>query len=75
MGRLRDPAIHAEQWQEVMKWDFEYATGHHGPVGICGPIDDKDIMEGEGGIKGYTTRKLEASGELNNTPEPGSWWP
>ena len=73
--RLRDPAVHAEQWQEVMKWDFEYVTGHHDPPGICGPIDNVIISKGEGGVKGHMTRQLEATGELNNTPVPASWYP
>lgn len=75
MGRLRDPAAHSQQWQEVMKWDFKYACSHHDPVGICGPLDNDEIMNGEGGVKGHMKRMLEASGELNNTPIAGSWWP
>ena len=70
--RLRDPAIHAEQWQEVMKWDYEYATGHHEAPGLCGPIDDPEISKD---LKGHMKAELEASGELNNDPQPGSWYP
>ena len=72
MGRIRDPAIHAQQWQEVMKWDYEYATGHHDPPTVCGPIDDDEIMKD---LKGYMKHQLEESGELYNDPQPGSWWP
>ena len=72
MGRIRDPAIHAQQWQEVMKWDYEYATGHHDPPTVCGPIDDDEIMKD---LKGHMKHQLEESGELYNDPQPGSWWP
>ena len=71
--RIHDPQIHAEQWQEVMKWDFEFACGHHDPQTVCGPINNSKIMEGEGGLKGYMTRDLTRSGELMNHPVPGSW--
>ena len=32
-------------------------------------------MKGEGGLKGHIKRKLIESGELENNPVPGSWWP
>jgi hypothetical protein len=73
--RIGDIQIHAEQWQEVMKWDFKYACGHHDVEGVCGPIDNDEIMQGEGGVKGHMKRVLEASGELNGTVDPGSWYP
>ena len=53
--------------------DFAYATGHHDPLGVCGPIQNKAIMEGEGGVRGHMKRELEKTGELNNTPVTGSW--
>ena len=70
--RIRDSKIHSDQWQEVMKWDFRYATSHHEPLGICGPISDKAIMKGKGGLKGHMTRELTKSGELYNDPKAGS---
>ena len=70
--RIRNPKIHAEQWQEVMKWDFKYATSHHEPLGICGPISNKTIMDGKGGLKGHMMRELVKSGELYNNPQAGS---
>jgi hypothetical protein len=73
--RLRDPQVHATQWHEVMKWDFEFATGHHDPPTVCGPIHNHQVMQGNGGIKGHFKRSLEASGELDNTPVAGSWFP
>ena len=72
--RIRDPAVHAKQWQEVMKWDFEYGTSNHEPMGVCGPIENDSIMKGEGGIKGHMERELEKTGELNNTPIKSSWF-
>jgi hypothetical protein len=55
-----------------MKWDYEFATSHHDPPTVCGPIDDPDIMKD---LIGYMKKKLEESGELKNDPRPGSWWP
>ena len=73
--RIGDPKIHAEQWQEVMKWDFHYGCGHHDVPGVCGPIDSAEIMEGAGGLKGHMKRVLTDSGELTAQAVPGSWWP
>lgn len=74
-NRLRDAKIHAEQWNEVMKWDFKYGCSHHDVLGACGPLDDSTIMESEGGLKGHMKRELEKSGELNAEPIAGSWFP
>lgn len=73
--RMGDPKVHAEQWQEVLKWDFSYGCGHHDVPKICGPIDNETIMEGDGGLKGHMKRVLEESGELTGEAIPGSWWP
>jgi len=73
--RLNDCKAHAEQWKEVMKWDFVYSCSHHDPPRVCGPIDNKEVMEGEGGLKGYMERVLKDSGELTGEPDPGQWWP
>lgn len=73
--RLRDFKIHAAQWEEIYRWNFAYATSHHDPVKVCGPIDNADIMHGEGGLKGHMQRSLERSGELTGEPVAGSWWP
>jgi hypothetical protein len=73
LKRFGDPKIHAAQWGEVMKWDFEYGTGHHDPPGMCGPIDNTAVMKGEGGLKGHFKRKLKATGELTGEPVEGSW--
>ena len=73
--RIGDPKVHAEQWQEVMKWDFAYGCGHHDVQGVCGPVENKEIMQGDGGLKGHMQRVLESSGELTGEADPGSWWP
>ena len=56
-----------------MKWDFEYACSHHDHPTICGPVTNPDIMNGDVGLKGHMTRDLTRTGELTNTPVPGSW--
>ena len=73
--RVRDFKVHAAQWQEIFKWDFMYSTGHHELPTVCGPCSNKDIMQGEGGVKGHIKRALEASGELTGNPDAGSWFP
>ena len=66
MNRLGDVKVHAEQWQEVLKWPFEFATSHHDPVTVCGPLDMPEVMDGEGGVKGHIQRKLDQSGEVSS---------
>jgi len=73
--RIRDPKVHAQQWNEVLKWDFQYGCSHHDPPGVCGPIDDPKIMDSEGGLRGDFHRKLDATGELTGEPVYGSWFP
>ena len=71
VNRLRDVGIHAEQWQEVMKWNFKWACSHHDFVTVCGPcspIPNKTIFGHEGGVKGWMTARLTKSGELTGEP-------
>jgi hypothetical protein len=69
--RIADFKIHAEQWKEVMKWDFEHACSHHDPPTVCGPDTNYTIMNSEGGVRGHMKRMLEKSGELTGEPNYG----
>ena len=69
--RIADFKIHAAQWNEVMKWDFEHACSHHDPPTVCGPETNHAIMNGEGGLHGHMKRVLEKSGELTGEPNYG----
>ena len=73
--RMRDWKVHAAQWQEIFKWDFLYSTGHHELPTICGPCSNKEIMDGDGGLKGHIQRTLEVSGEWTGEADAGSWFP
>ena len=58
-----------------MKWDFEYSCSHHDGLGVCGPTGNQEIMNGDGGLKGFMTRELTKTGELTGEADPGSWFP
>lgn len=79
--RLYDAKVHAEQWREVMKWDFAHGCSHHDAPKACGPTpgENDGVAGGDdgggGGVKGHIERVLTASGELTGVPDPGSWWP
>ena len=75
MTRLLDPKVHAAQYQEAMKWNFSYIATCHDIPTICGPLDNPEIMEGEGGLKGHLQRELGRTGEWTGEGVPGSWWP
>lgn len=40
--RICDPKIHTEQWNEGMKWDFEFGCGHH-DTPTAGPVDGNAV--------------------------------
>jgi hypothetical protein len=50
----------------ILKWPFEFATSHHDPVMVCGPLDVPEVMDGEGGAEGHIQRKLDQSGEVSS---------
>lgn len=58
-----------------MKWDFKYGCSHHDVLYACGPLQDNEIIESEGGLKEHIKRELKNSGELNAQPDAGSWFP
>ena len=54
--------------RNISNRDFKFGCSHHDPVGVCGPLDNKTVMEGEEGLKGWMKKKLSDSGELTGEP-------